>query len=265
MDKDIYKIGRGGTKKIVDVGKDKVSPSINRQTKRKEIPTNPHYERFENPMQAIYEAAVRAMKNIKVFPQDPKLEPFYVKPEMQDSDDGYVDFFKTVRIDTGEFGRVLKDINSESSEVSFPAVFIHFINIRYLVDQQRIGEGRATMRIRFVLNNFNNTDPVVETMPFRVSQLINRSIQYAKKYEPSFDERVNLTFIDMPERANNLQPYWIDYEVWFRDMSSWVYQDYKKVQVVVPPFTNHSDYPEGNIHDHDDHKKPTYDDVVTII
>ena len=43
-------------------------------------------------------------------------------------------------------------------EIAFPAIFIRFVNVRYLVQQQRIGEGRATMRIRFILNTLNHTD-----------------------------------------------------------------------------------------------------------
>ena len=52
-----------------------------------------------------------------------------------------------------------------------------------MVAQQRIGEGRATMRIRFVLNDLNNGDDVVETHGFRVFQQINDAIQDAKDYE----------------------------------------------------------------------------------
>lgn len=51
------------------------------------------------------------------------------------------------------------------------------MNVRYLVAQQRIGEGRATMRIRFVLNDLNNSDDIVETHGFRV---FNRSMMQFK-------------------------------------------------------------------------------------
>mgnify|MGYP001178150094 FL=1 len=260
--KSIYNIGRGSPTTDTPIP----ARSHNRSVIKREIKDTEKYERFENPVQAIYEATVRAMKNIKVFDEDPNHEPFYVMPENQTDKDGYVDYFKTIRIDTGEFERIMlnKD-HTEDEEIVFPAVFIHFINMRWLVQQQRIGEGRATMRIRYVLNNLNSTDPIVETMPFRLQDLINRSIQYAKKYEPSFDDRINLTFADMPERTSSLQSYWIDYEVWFRDYSSNRLNDYKQVKVVVPPFTNHSDYPEGNINNHEDHKDTTYDDVISII
>lgn len=269
MEKSIYNLGRS---QKIEVNKEELipdgSPIRNKERKkeRKEIKNTEKYERFENPIQSIYEASERALKNIKVFPDDPYHEPFYVKPEHQNEEDGYVDYFKTIRIDTGEFERIMfhEDI-SEMEDVVFPAIFIRFVNIRWLVAQQRIGEGRAIMRVRYILNNENSTDPFVETMPFRLQDLINRTMQYAKKYEPSFDERLSLTFADMPERVGVLQPYWIDYEVWFRDISSSRLLDYKQVRVVVPPFTNHSDLPEWDIHNHGDHKTPTYDDSISII
>ena len=62
-------------------------------------------------------------------------------------------------------------------EIAFPAVFIHFTNVRYLVQQQRIGEGRATMRVRFILNTLNNQDEDKECYPFYVFQKINMAIQ----------------------------------------------------------------------------------------
>lgn len=217
-----------------------------------------------NPIQLLYEATVRAMENIKINPKSDIHEPFYVHPSLQREDDGLQNYFETIRIDTGQFERILLNDNYEY-DIAFPALFVRFVNIRYLVAQQRIGEGRATMRLRFILNNLNNEDPIVETMPFRIMQLINTSIQKAKVYEDVFDERVNLLYNDMPERTNMLQSYWVDYEVWFRDMSGWAYNDYVEKHIVLPPFTNHSDAPELNKDGHDDHKKPTYPDSSTII
>ena len=110
--------------------------------------------------------------------------------------------------------------------VGFPAAFIRFTNVRYLVAQQRIGEGRATMRIRFILNNLNTSDDDIETEGFRIFQQINDAIQDAKDKEPALNERCNLTYFDMPESLDNgLQPYWIDYEIWFRTSSSFQYRN----------------------------------------
>lgn len=91
------------------------------------------------------------------------------------------------------------------SEVIFPAVFIHYTNVRYLVQQQRIGEGRATMRVRFILNTLNNADPERECDPFYVFQRVNQAIQDAKNREPALNERCQLLYFDMPTSTNMLQ------------------------------------------------------------
>ena len=235
---------------------------------------NARMVRFENPIQRIYEATRRAITNVKVSKKRGDYEPFYLHPDdnkkILNEANGqtlalpYSDYFQTIQIDNGQFDRIMLDPNYQI-ETAFPAVFVRFINIRYLVAQQRVGEGRATMRIRFILNNLNNSDDIIETMPFRIFQLLNASIQNAKKYEPSFDERINLTYNDMPERTKMLQAYWIDYEVWFKDYSGWVYNNYIKKHIISAPYVNHSDYPaEHNEDNHEDHKKPTYDDVSKI-
>ncbi len=80
------------------------------------------------------------------------------------------------------------------TEIAFPAIFIHFTNVRYLVQQQRIGQGRAIMQVRFILNHIYPNDPEYEIEPFRIFQRVNIAIQDAKNHEPSLSERCNLTF-----------------------------------------------------------------------
>ena len=72
------------------------------------------------------------------------------------------------------------------------------------------------MRVRFILDTLNNSDPERECDPFIVFQRLNVAIQDAKDREPALSERCNLTYFDMPLTTNMLQAYWIDYEVWFR-------------------------------------------------
>lgn len=91
------------------------------------------------------------------------------------------------------------------------------------------------MRIRFVLNDLNNSDDIVETHGFRVFQQINDAIQDAKDYEEALNERCNLTYFDMPESLDHgLQPYWIDYEIWFRTSSSFQYRKWVDRYLVMP-------------------------------
>lgn len=198
----------------------------------------------ENPFVNMYEAVRRTLLTLRENPENPLAPPY----------------FKTIRMDNGQFERIIRSDNMEY-ETAFPAVFVHFTNVRYLVQQQRLGEGRATMRIRFILNNLNNGDDGMECEPFRVFQRINVAIQDAKSYEPALNERCNLLYFDMPTTSNMLQAYWVDYEVWFRESSAWKYRKWVERYVVMPPFTNHSDYPQHDKENHGDHKTPDYSET----
>lgn len=198
----------------------------------------------ENPFVNMYEAVRRTLLTLRENPENPLAPPY----------------FKTIRMDNGQFERIIRSDNMEY-ETAFPAVFIHFTNVRYLVQQQRLGEGRATMRIRFILNNLNNGDDRMECEPFRVFQRINVAIQDAKSYEPALNERCNLLYFDMPTTSNMLQAYWVDYEVWFRESSAWKYRKWVERYVVMPPFTNHSDSPQHDKENHGDHKMPDYSET----
>ncbi|WP_417186974.1 hypothetical protein [Bacteroides sp.] len=211
-------------------------------TRRKE--TVVPEEVSENPFVNMYEAVRRTLLTLRENPDHPSSPPY----------------FKTIRMDNGQFDRIIRDDNMEY-ETAFPAVFVHFTNVRYLVQQQRIGEGRATMRIRFILNNLNNGDDSMECEPFRVFQRINVAIQDAKDTEPALNERCNLLYFDMPTTTNMLQAYWVDYEVWFRESSTWKYRKWVERYVVMPPFTNHSDAPEHDKENHGEHKQPEYNET----
>lgn len=204
-------------------------------------------ETEDNPISNVYKAVRRVLESLRVDP----------------ADDASERLFKTVKIDNGQFERIIRSKGNTEYAVAFPAAFVRFVNVRFLVAQQRIGEGRATMRIRFVLNNLNNSDDDVECEGFDVFQRINDAIQDAKDVEPALNERCNLTYFDMPESLDNgLQPYWIDYEIWFRTSSSFQYRNWVERYIVVPPFTNHSDAPEHDQDHHGDHNEPTFEDVA---
>lgn len=206
------------------------------------LPDSRPEEVIGNPFVSVYQAVRRAILTVREDPDDPLSPPL----------------FKTIAIDNGQFGRIVRSENTEY-ETAFPAVFIHFINIRYLVQQQRIGEGRATMRVRFILDTLNNSDPEHECDPFIVFQRLNIAIQDAKDREPALSERCNLTYFDMPQTTNMLQAYWIDYEIWFREMSAWKYRNWVERYLVMPPFTQHSDAPQHDSEGHGHHSAPPYD------
>lgn len=204
-----------------------------------------------NPIEEMYRAVRRVLESLH---EDP-------------NDDTTPLLFKTVKVDNGQFERIIRTKGNTEFAVAFPAAFIRFVNVRYLVAQQRVGEGRATMRIRFILNDLNNSDDIQETHGFRVFEQINAAIQDAKSTEPALNERCNLTYFDMPESLDNgLQPYWVDYEVWFRDMSGYQYRNWVERYLVMPPFTDHSDQkPENNLDGHEDHNSPTYDEATGFV
>lgn len=174
--------------------------------------------------------------------------------------------FRTIAIDNGQLSRIKNNKSNEEYGIVFPAIFMHFINVRYLVQQSRIGEGRATLRIRYVLNRLNNSDPEHELEGFRMFQRINVALQDAKNTYAALNERFQLEYFDQPESFDDgLQQYWIDYEVWFRETSAYKFRNYVDRYLVVPPFTNHSDQnPESNINEHEDHDTPKYEDVSEI-
>jgi len=200
-----------------------------------------------NALAEMYRAVKRVVLTIREREDDPTSPPL----------------FRTVAIDNGQFSRITLRDNLET-EIAFPAIFIHYTNVRYLVQQQRIEEGRATMRVRFILNTLNNRDAERECDPFYVFQRVNRAIQDAKSTEPALGERCRLLYFDMPTTSDMLQAYWIDYEVWFRETSAWRYRDWVKRYVVMPPFTDHSDAPARDIAAHGSHPAPTDRQAIAI-
>lgn len=202
----------------------------------------------ENPFVNMFAAAKRAILTIREDEEDT------MSPSL----------FKTIQIDNGQFERIIRDYNMEY-EIAFPAIFIHFTNVRYLVQQQRLSEGRATMRIRFILNTLNNRDPEKECEPFLIFQRINVAIQDAKNHEPALNERCNLLFFDMPTTSNMLQAFWVDYEVWFRESTAWKYRNWVEKFLVMPPFTDHNDAPAHDTESHGKHDIPTYNDVSGFV
>ena len=96
-------------------------------------------------------------------------------------------------------------------------MFIHWINVRYLVQQQRIGEGRATMRVRFILNTLNNADEdkgMRGVCGLPAAQCNHTGYQ---NHEPALSEQQ--PYFDMPLSANMFAGVRMNYEVWFRESS----------------------------------------------
>lgn len=200
-----------------------------------------------NAMSEAYKAVRTILQSIRVNDNDPNSPPL----------------FRTIKLDNGQLSRIKGSKHNDEYAVAFPAVFIHFINVYYNVGQSRIGEGKGVMRIHYVLNTLNNSDDEIELQGFEVYQKINSAIQAKKGDFTALVTRLQLKYWDQPLSFDDgLQPYWIDYEIWFNDYSAYAYKDYVDRFVVHPPFTNHSDQlPESNENQHEDHKDLQYDDV----
>lgn len=176
--------------------------------------------------------------------------------------------FKTVQIDDGQYERIISPSGNQEETLGFPAAFVHFIEWRYLVQQSRINEGRAKLRIRFILNSLNVHEDEHDMDVYYVAERINQTIQESiEKYE-CLQERCQLQYIDpMESFDHSLQPCWMTYEIWFKQPNIWIQRRKTYKKFVCPPFTNHADQDQTiagvnpDRHDNLDHPK-TYDEAT---
>lgn len=179
--------------------------------------------------------------------------------------------FRTVQIDDGQYERIISPSGNKEETVGFPAAFVHFIEWRYLVQQSRINEGRADLRIRFILNNIETHTNGREYDVYYVAERVNQTIQELKYNYDCLAERCQLSYVDPMESFDkSLQPCWLTYEVWFRQQNIWYMRNRTMKKLVIPPFTNHADQDpsvEGvNPHEHNNLDHPrTYDEASGYI
>ena len=82
----------------------------------------------DNPLIEVYKATRRVLESLHIIPDDtnsPKL-------------------FQTVKIDNGQFERIVRSKGNTEYAIGFPAAFIRFTNVRYLVAQQRFKNPRSS-------------------------------------------------------------------------------------------------------------------------
>lgn len=175
--------------------------------------------------------------------------------------------FKTIKMDTGQLARLKNNTHNLEYALACPAVLIHFVDVYYNIGQSRIGDGKGVMRIHYILNRLNNEDDEVELDGLYVYQRIVEAIEAHKNEFPALVSRFQLQYWDQPLSFDDgLQPYWIDYQIWFRDYTAYAYKDYVEKHMVIPPFTNHSDQdPSSNPDHHPDHETPTYEQVTGFL
>ena len=201
-----------------------------------------------NAMVGAYKAVRKILESIKKDPNDPDSPPL----------------FKTIKLDNGQVNRIKRNEYNKEYGVVFPAVFIHYIGIYYNVGASKIAEGRGTMRIHYVLNRLNNSDDEVECEGLEVYKRIIAAIEEQKGNFPALVQRFQLAYWDQPLTFDDaLQPYWIDYQIWFQDYTAYEFKNYKDVYVTVPPFTQPSDQNEiANPDNMPNHETPKFEDIA---
>lgn len=204
-----------------------------------------------NAMVEAYKAVRRILESIKEDPNDPDSPPY----------------FKTIKLDNGQLNRIKMNTHNMEYGIVFPAVFIHYINIYYNVGTSKIADGRGTMRIHYVLNRLNNSDDDVECEGLEIHDRIVSAIEAQKGEFPSLVQRFQLEYWDQPLTFDDaLQPYWIDYQIWFQDYTAYQFKNYKDVYVTVPPFTQPSDQNEiANPDNMPNHETPKFEDVAGFV
>ena len=215
---------------IIDKKNNKViSGNKNSPLAPKEVPK----EQTEKPIQVATNGPMDVLRAIKKILRSVTWE--YGVP-------GSPKIFKTVQIDDGQYERIISPTGNKEETLGFPAAFVHFINWRYLVQQSRINEGRAELRIRFILNSLNVHEDEHDMDVYYVAERIQQTIQESISEYECLQERCQLQYVDPMESFDHgLQPCWMTYEVWFKQRNIWI--DRKKIykKLVCPPFTNHAD------------------------
>ena len=222
-------------------------------------PEAPPQEKPVKPIQVESNGPMDVLKAFKTILREVKWE--YGVPDSPA-------IFKTVQIDDGQYERIISPNGNKEETLGFPAAFVHFINWRYLVQQSRINEGRAELRIRFILNSLNVHEDDHDMDVYYVAERIHQTIQEnISKYE-CLQERCQLEYIDPMESFDHgLQPCWMTYENWFKQKNIWITRNKMYKKFVCPPFTNHADQDptiEGvnpDNHTNLDHPK-TYDEAT---
>lgn len=181
------------------------------------------------------------------------------------NDENSEPLFKTIKLDNGQMDRIKMNTKNNEYGIAFPAVFIHYIDIYYNVGTAKISEGRGTMRIHYVLNRLNNSDDGEEgeLEGLAVYKRIISAIESKKTTFPALINRFQLEYWDQPESFDDgVQPYWIDYQIWFNDYTAYRYKDYVDAYAIEPPYTNFSDQNEtANPDGLPDDKATTYEET----
>lgn len=171
--------------------------------------------------------------------------------------------FKTLKYNQGQYNRIIMKSGNREFAVAFPAAFFEFVDLSFLVSQQRMTEGHATMKIKCILNKLNNEDldkkdadgrvtEYNEMNVMHVAQLVTNAIDEQHYNYEALTTRCNLQYVDpMESMDDGLQPFWLTYEIWFREETYMSRKYLTETNITFAPFVNHSDQlPENNPQHH---------------
>lgn len=181
--------------------------------------------------------------------------------------DLYKPFFRTIQVENGQIDRLIHTRENTEDVVPLPAIFHHFIDMHWNVGTGTIGGCRAVYRMKVVLNNLDIDQYATQMSAYRVAHaIINCLSLYTPKYS-AFTQRFQLDYFDpMESWTKGIQYFWLQYQIHFRDYSTYAYRYYIERHVVCPPFTDHSDQlPENNDFGHENHDDREYDEASKYI
>lgn len=203
-----------------------------------------------NALEDLYLAVAEVLKEMKEDPDNPD------SPAL----------FKTVKWNMGQLNRVRGSKLNTEYALAFPACFIHYVNVRWNLGMNKVGQAYAEMRICYVLNRLNTNDDPYQTEGVRVFKRIIETLDdnLADKIG-KLTTRFQLSYWDQVESfEKGLQQFWITYEVRCNDYSTFRYKKYKPAYLVAPPFTNFDDMDKDKNTDNKENVIRPIEDAVLI-
>lgn len=235
-------------------------PSVVHTTMDKKVTLTEAYE--INPMEDALAAITEILtQNLLV---DPNGKIYIRKPGEALPEDMFKPFFRTIQVENGQIDRLIHTKENTEDVIPLPAVFHHFIDMHWDVGAGTIGTCKAIYRMKVVLNNLDIDQYDTQMSEYRVAHaIINCFSLHTAKYS-AFTQRFQLDYFDPMETwTKGIQYFWLQYQIYFRDYTTYAFRNYVERHVVCPPFTNHSDQlPESNEMGHEDHLEKTYDEAA---
>lgn len=176
-------------------------------------------------------------------------------------------YFQTMEVESGQINRLINSKSNGEGVLPLPAVFLHFIDMHWDVGTFSIGSCKAILRMKVVLNRLDMDSYDGQMNAYRVAHAIMNCVNEHKGKYSAFTRKFQLDYLDMMESwTKGIQYFWLTYQIWLNDYTTYSYKRYVERHVVVPPYTDHRDQdPENNDFGHPDHDDMSYDESSKFI